>query len=89
MCVKALVDAWWDGWSWLDRREVKSDLESVRFSRWARGRTSVTWMHPPVARKMAARIQSRDVFLGFQRACAKARLREERARELDKRRGET
>lgn len=29
MCVKALVDAWWDGWSWFNRREIKRDLESV------------------------------------------------------------
>lgn len=29
MCVKTLVDAWWNGWSWLNGREVESDLESV------------------------------------------------------------
>lgn len=37
---------------------------------------------------MAASIQSRDVFLGFERARAQARLREEGAGELDKRWGE-
>lgn len=43
MGVETLVNAWWDGWSWLNGREVKGDLESVRaFSRWARGDTSVT-----------------------------------------------
>lgn len=43
MCVQTLVDAWWDGWSWLNRREVKSNLESARaFSRWVRGETSLT-----------------------------------------------
>lgn len=40
MCVQAVVDARWDGWSWLNWREVKGDLESVRaFSRWSKGET--------------------------------------------------
>lgn len=43
MGVETLVDAWWDGWSWLNGREVEGNLESVRaFSRWARGETRVT-----------------------------------------------
>lgn len=80
MCVKAPVNAWWDGWSWLNRRKVKSDLESVRgFSRWARGETSMAEIGLPVACKMAARIQSRDLFLSFQCARAEAGLREEGA----------
>lgn len=80
MCIKALVDAWWDGWPWLDRREVESDLESVRgFSRWARGEASMAEIGLPVACKMAARIRSRDLFLSFDCARAEAGLGEEGA----------
>ena len=84
MCVEALVDTWWDGWSGFNRREVESDLESVRrFSRWARGKAGVTEISLPVACKMAARIQTRYLFLGFQRARTETRLREEGPREFD------
>lgn len=57
MCVETLVDAWWDGWPWLNRRQVKGDFESVEaFSRWAMGDTGVKEVCLPVACKMAARI---------------------------------
>lgn len=87
MRVKAFVDPWWDGWSWLNRREIQGDLEPIRrFSGRARDVAKGEVICLPVTCKMAARIQPSHFFLSFQRACAEARLCEEGAGEFDERR---
>lgn len=86
MRVKALVDPWWDGWSWFNRREIQRNLESMRtFSEGAIDGAKGEEICLPVACKMAARIQFSDFFLSFQRARAEARLGEKGAGEFDER----
>lgn len=71
MTIESLIDARGNGWSWFDRRKIKSDFKSivVSFERFFQSPESI-----PVARNIGTSIEPSNLFLSLEGTCMKSGL---------------